>query len=299
MRHCGNSLHILNSSMLLLFFNRLFTLCKVTKKVSTQQPQKHFQSSSSLLQSSCGTASLSSTSSTSSAPAELSFEYIKNLSSLVSSVVPIKLSKQMKNNAIDISTLPGGASSEIPTFEELGINLPSLVSTSPVGSGDLPPIEYQSQKLKVTAYKALKEKVTSTKTMWFNGPPDRKPLSVIFEYAGDDEFGHEKILEEVEKCLRTCQDGHVVSLEFVPRSVQLGSVYVENQWILTLNSQKTKFFCINNGLFINEEKVEVLSYDEFIFGEFEKFIRVEKYKHLIKNHEKAVLNNQKKYAATK
>ncbi len=175
-----------------------------------------------------------------------------------------------------------------------------MISTSSVSSGgDLPPIEYQSQKLKVTAYKALKEKVSTTKTMWFNGPPERKPLSVIFEYAGDDDFGHEKILQEVEKCLRTCHDGHVVSLEFVPRSVQLGSVYVENQWILTLNNQKTKFFCINNGLFVCDEKIEVQSYDEFIFGEFDKFIRVEKYKHLIKNHEKAVLSNQKKYAATK
>lgn len=122
-------------------------------------------------------------------------------------------------------------------------------------------------------------------------------MSVIFEYAGD-EFGHEKILEEVDKCLKGCSNnGRAVCLEFVPRSVQLGSVYVENQWILTLDCQKTKFFCITNGLRLGGDGVEVQSYDEFIFKEFERFIRVEKYKHLIKNHEKAVLSNQKKYAA--
>lgn len=129
--------------------------------------------------------------------------------------------------------------------------------------------------------------------MWFNGPPERKPFSVIFEYC-DEEIGHEKILEEVSRCLKN--KGHVISLEYVPRSVQLGSVYVENQWILTLDSQKTKFFAITNGVDICGEQVPVQSYDEFIFSEFEKFIRVEKYKHLIKNHEKAVQNNHKKYA---
>ena len=157
-----------------------------------------------------------------------------------------------------------------------------------------PPLEYHSSKLKVTAYKNLKEKVSTTKTMHFNGPPDRKPMSVIFEYDGD-EFGHEKIIDEVTKTLKPC-NGHVVSLEFVPRSVHYGSVYVDNQWILTLNSQNTKFYAITNGIKIDEEQISVQSYDEFIFTEFERFIRVEKYKSLIKNHEKAVFVASKKYS---
>ena len=146
----------------------------------------------------------------------------------------------------------------------------------------------------MTAYRNLKEKVNATKTMWFNGPPERKPMSVIFEYGGD-EFGHEKILEDVVECLKRTK-GRAVSLEFVPRSVHYGSVYVENQWILTLSDQVTKFFTITHGIKIGNEQVDVQSYDEFINYEFEKFIRVEKYKNLIKNHEKAVQIQNKKYS---
>jgi hypothetical protein len=56
--------------------------------------------------------------------------------------------------------LPGGSGSQIPTFEEMGINLSTLISPEPSPSDDsptLPPM--QSAKLKVTAYKNLKEKV--------------------------------------------------------------------------------------------------------------------------------------------
>ena len=137
-------------------------------------------------------------------------------------------------------------------------------------------------------------KVNATRTMWFNGPPERKPLAVIFEYGGDV-FGHEKILEEVTKCLSGTK-GHVVSLEFVPRTVHFGSVYVDNQWILTLDSQHTKFYAITKGIRVDGEQIEVQSYDEFIFNEFEKFVRVEKYKNLIRGHEKAVLESHKKYS---
>lgn len=149
-----------------------------------------------------------------------------------------------------------------------------------------PPVEYQTSKLKPAAYKKLKEKVTANKCMSFNGPPERRPLDVIFEYAGVD-IEHQTILDEVNKYLKHI-GGHVKSLEFVPRSVHFGSVYVENQWILSLSDQNTKFFTISNGIQIKDEKISVKSYDEFIFGEYERYVRNEKYKQLIKNHEKAV-----------
>lgn len=62
---------------------------------------KNIKNSSSTLQSSA-TASQTSTSSSQNNPAENSFELIKNLSSLVSTVVPQKLSKQLKTTSIDI-----------------------------------------------------------------------------------------------------------------------------------------------------------------------------------------------------
>ena len=214
------------------------------------------------------------------------------------------------------SVLPGGANYDIPSFEELGIDLNTILSANTNGNGSnglsnqdsnsataaadaAQQLLYQSSKLKASAYKKLKEKVSTSKCMWFSSPPDRKPLSVIFESTGlSSDISHEQLLEETNKYLKPI-GGHVESLEFVPRSVHFGSVYVDNLWILTLNDMNTKFFTITNGLRINpkdpEDKLTVKSYDEFIFSEYERFIRNEKYKKLIKNHEKAVqqLNNSK------
>ena len=70
--------------------------------------------------------------------------------------------------------MPGGVNFDIPTFEELGINLNSLLSDNQVANSTninlntngqasqlqqtgMP--EYQNAKLKNTAYKKLKEKV--------------------------------------------------------------------------------------------------------------------------------------------
>ena len=207
----------------------------------------------------------------------------------------------------------------MPTYEELGINLEAIlldgnssqsgessngysghaatgtgggIYVQPQASGETkataaPLVEYQSAKLKNSAYKKLRERVRTTKVMWFNGPPERRPTSVVFECSGL-EMSHHTIVERVNESLKRVH-GYVVSVEFVPRSVHFGSVYVENLWILTLNDMNTKFYTMTNGVQIkDDEKIAVKSYDDFIFQEYERFIRTEKYKQLIRNHEKAV-----------
>lgn len=206
--------------------------------------------------------------------------------------------------------MPGGVNFDIPTFEELGINLDNLLSDNQAaisaninlnvnGSSSLQigVAEYQNSKLKNTAYKKLKEKVNANKCMWFNNAPERRPLDVIFEYAGVD-MEHQTVLDEVNKYLMEI-GGYVKSVEFIPRSVHMGSVYVENQWILSLSDPNTKFFTITNGIQIKTEKISVKSYDEFIFSEYERFVRNEKYKQLIKNHEKALQLTKLKEIKTK
>ena len=148
-------------------------------------------------------------------------------------------------------------------------------------------IPEKTGKLKNVVYKKLKEKVATTKVMWFSAPPIFKPLSVVFEYAGFD-LTHETILDDVNKCLEGV-NGQVVEIEFVPRSVHFGSVNVQNLWVLTLNHRDAKFYTISHGIEINSEKVIPKSYDDYIFTEYEKYIRTEKYKVMIKNHEKAVV----------
>lgn len=138
-------------------------------------------------------------------------------------------------------------------------------------------------------------KVAKSKVMWFSCPPERRPLSVIFELPTSDDtngdLGHQAILDEVNAYVKHV-GGRVESVEFVPRSVLLNSVYVDNMWIVTLNDSSTKFFAINNGIEIRSRKYTARSYDEFIFAEYEKFIKTEKYKQLIRNHEKAVQTSQ-------
>ncbi|CAF0708858.1 unnamed protein product [Brachionus calyciflorus] len=222
----------------------------------------------------------------------VSFDYIKNLTNLVSTAIEPKFLNQLTLSGVDVGVLPGGANFEMPTFEEMGINLDTIIKSNQNLNGEFPPIngavksEIQSSKLKNSAYKKLKEKVSKAKVMWFASPPERKPFSVIFENAGVD-MSHETILDEANKYLKDI-GGHVVSLEFVPRSVLLNSVYVENLWILNLSDNSTKFFTITNGLKIKDEIINCKSYDEFIFSEYENFIRNEKYKQLVKNHEKAI-----------
>lgn len=131
--------------------------------------------------------------------------------------------------------------------------------------------------------------------MWFSCPPERRPHSVVFELATsedvDGDLGHHAILDELNAYVKHV-GGRVESVEFIPRSVLLNSVYVDNMWIITFNDSNTKFYAINNGIEIRGRKYTARSYDEFIFAEYEKFIKTEKYKQLIKNHEKAVQTSQ-------
>jgi hypothetical protein len=192
---------------------------------------------------------------------------------------------QKKNYFLFSSALPGGMNFEMPPYHEIDYTNNNIIKIDPQATTATPTVE-NTGKLKNVVYKKLKEKVQSTKVMWFSAPPVFKSLSVVFEYAGFD-LTHETILEDVNKCLESV-NGQVVEIEFVPRSVHFGSVYVQNLWILTLSDKDAKFFTISHGIEINGEKVIPKSYDDYIYTEYEKYIRTEKYKQMIKSHEKAV-----------
>jgi hypothetical protein len=146
-------------------------------------------------------------------------------------------------------------------------------------------------KLKNTVYKKLKNKLEVTRVMYFTEAPVSKPLSIVFELNGFD-AGHSDILNETSKCLMN-DDWKVTELEFVPRSVHFGSVFVDNLWIVTVNAKDAKYFLISHGVIINDQKIMPKSHDEFMNTEYERYIRAEKYRELIKNHEKAMSNQSK------
>jgi hypothetical protein len=146
-------------------------------------------------------------------------------------------------------------------------------------------------KLKNNVYKKLKNKLEVTKVMYFTEAPISKPTSIIFELGGFD-VSHSEVLDQVGKCLE--DDWKVVELEFIPRSVHLGSVLVDNLWMVTLNQRDAKHFLITNGIIIDGRKILPKSHDEFMNTEYERFIRAEKYRELVRNHEK-IISNQSKY----
>jgi hypothetical protein len=189
----------------------------------------------------------------------------------------------------------------MPSFEELGIDLNGILSNHSNNNNNLNGDQINSNlsstpKIKLSTIKKMKEKVNASKVMWFSGPPERKPHSVIFEYPSsgiNSKIDHETILNQTNIYLKEI-GGHVESLELIPRSVQFASVYVEDLWVLTLNHMNTKFYTITNGIKINNETILVKSYDDFIFSEYERFIRNEKFKKIIKNHEKVLASKNNK-----
>jgi hypothetical protein len=224
---------------------------------------------------------------------KFNIDYIKKLSDLISSVVEPKLMSQLAENGLDLSSLPGGINFDLPIFEETKEECDELNKPKSNDITTLTSLNKKNKKLNTSTYKKLKEKVNSNKDiMWFTAPPERKKMSIIFEYtddtnSDDQSMTHEIILEEANKYLSDI-DGSVQSLQFIPRSVQFGSVYINNFWILTLNDTNAKFYTIKNGLKIKDRLITCKSYDEFIFSEYEKFIRNEKYKEMVKNHERLV-----------
>ena len=199
---------------------------------------------------------------------------------MIRTVVEPKLLKKVVRDGMDVSHLPGGLNHDLPPSQEFEYTLNSIKKLNQQAMPE------KTGKLKNVVYKKLKEKVSSTKVMWFSGPPVFKPLSVVFEYAGFD-LTHETILEDVNNCLSSVK-GQLEEIEFVPRSVHFGSVHVQNLWILTLNHKEARFYTISHGIEISGERVFPKSYDDYIFTEYEKYIRTEKYKVMIKNHERAL-----------
>ncbi len=174
--------------------------------------------------------------------------------------------------------MPGGINFEMPPCDEMC----KETNHKKILSG----------KLKNTAYKKLKNKLETTKVMFFNKAPTLKPSSIVLELNGFD-LSHMDIYEQINKFLKDAGGWKVVELEFIPRSVHFGSVFADNLWIVTLNEKDAQHYLISNGIVIDGHKALPKSHDEFMNTEYERFIRAEKYRELIKNHEKAISNQSK------
>ncbi|CAF5220689.1 unnamed protein product [Rotaria magnacalcarata] len=84
----------------------------------------------------------------------------------------------------------------------------------------------------------------------------------------------------------------ILSIEFIPLSCILNSNDIQNQFIIDCDTIQTKEKLMEKPLKISLNKhsttIELRSYDEEIHKEYEKSIKAEKYRELIKNHDEAV-----------
>ena len=67
-------------------------------------------------------------------------------------------------------------------------------------------------------------------------------------------------------------DGRVLAIQFVARNVILGTTWVNNRWLLTLNSPEALRELLNHGLEIEGEEVKVRRYDDVLKAEYHGFM---------------------------
>ncbi|CAF0801297.1 unnamed protein product [Didymodactylos carnosus] len=200
----------------------------------------------------------------------------------VNELINEKLVEDIKANSLDISYFPGGVNYDVPR-EEVDEN----------------------GRIKSETYKKLKQRLNAKKVWYFNDVPEKKPNALLCSVPNDLSLNHTQLLDLLYEILQT-DYGHVdvsrtiLSLEYVARSVILNSIDVNNQWIIDCDTKETKNQLKEKGLKINLENnqrhpliLELKSYDEEMQKEYEKYLKSEKYRELIRTHDESVKKSTK------
>lgn len=150
-------------------------------------------------------------------------------------------------------------------------------------------------------YQKLKKRLNSRKVWHFDGPPEKKPNALLIIIPSDTTIfiDHQRLLDALYDRLKTEStmesptiEDKILSIEFVPLNCILNSSDISNQFIVDCDTLETKQKLMENPLKIvvnkNSLLLELLSYDETIHREYDKFIKSEKYRELIKTHDSAV-----------
>ncbi|CAF1061835.1 unnamed protein product [Rotaria sordida] len=199
-------------------------------------------------------------------------------SDLINELIRDKLIEDVKANSLDISYFPGGINYDVPR-EDID----------------------ESGHMKIETYQKLKKRLSHRKIWHFSEPPEKKPNALLanlpldfsiyinHQYLLDCLYDHLKTLSFDENFIKNDQ---ILSIEFVPLSCILNSDDIQNQFIIDCDSIETKDKLMEKPLKISLNKqtstIELRSYDYEIHREYEKSIKAEKYRELIKNHEEAI-----------
>ncbi|CAF3473703.1 unnamed protein product [Rotaria sordida] len=204
-------------------------------------------------------------------------------SNLVTELIKDKLLEDVKANSLDISYFPGGVNYDVPRDE----------------------IDENGQ-MNVEIYQKLKKRLNNRQVWYFNGPPEKKPNALLAILPPDITINidHQRLYDALVERLKTLstqensnREQQILSIQFVPLNCILNSNDISNQYIVECNTIETKQKLMEKPLKIVLNKqsiiIEFHSYDENIHREYEKFIKSEKYRELIKNHDVAVKRKSK------
>jgi len=155
--------------------------------------------------------------------------------------------------------------------------------------------------MNLETYQKLKKRLNNRKVWYFNGPPEKRPSALLAILPSDASFNidHQRLYDALCDSLKTSStnansnvEQRIVSIEFVPLSCILNSLDMSNQFIVDCDTIDTKRQLMEKPLKIVVHKhsaiIELHSYDESIQREYEKFVKSEKYRELVKNHDAAV-----------
>ncbi|CAF1078610.1 unnamed protein product [Adineta ricciae] len=193
-------------------------------------------------------------------------------SELIAELVPQNFLEQVKANSLDISYFPGGVNYDVP-HDDIG----------------------ESGQMKLETYQKLKKRLNNRKVWYFSEPPEKRPNALLAIIPSESmiTIDHQVLYDNLCDILRTApNEQQILSLEYLPLSCILNSLDISNQFIIECDTNETKRQLMEKPLKIVSNKCSVLielhSYDEAIQKEYEKFIKAEKYRELVKNHETAV-----------
>ena len=155
----------------------------------------------------------------------------------------------------------------------------------------------ENGQMNLETYEKLKQRLRNRKIWYFPNPPEKKPYALIavLPLNHSHSISHQQLLDCLYDRLNSSSDDvkqRILSIEFVPLSCILDSFDISNQFVVDCDGNETKKELIDKPLKFNLNKqtitIELLSYDEVMRKEYEKSIKAEKYRQLVKNHDQAV-----------
>ena len=159
----------------------------------------------------------------------------------------------------------------------------------------------ENGQMKIETYQKLKKRLNNRRVWYFSEPPEKKPNALLATITSDtfNNINHQRLYDVIHDHLKSLAaqggsniENKILSIEFVPLSCILNSNDAQNQFIVDCDDVETKQKLMEKPLKIASNRqlttIELCSYDESMQKEYEKFLKSEKYRELIKKHDAAV-----------